>query len=103
MLFNGVLCRLDQCDAAFPGSSLRKTPEVLTRNARRNAQQTHARYGGEAKRSPDHYRRRKALMLLRKRLTVFLAAAMMLTMMSAAPAFAHHCTNVSKKEGVGSI
>ena len=32
-------------------------------------------------------------MLLRKRLTVFLAAAMMLTMMSAAPAFAHHCTN----------
>jgi len=42
-------------------------------------------------------------MLLRKRLTVFLAAAMTLTMMSAAPAFAHHCTNVSKNPGAGSI
>ena len=42
-------------------------------------------------------------MLLRKRLTVFLAAAMTLTMMSAAPAFAHHCANVSKKPGAGSI
>jgi hypothetical protein len=42
-------------------------------------------------------------MLLRKRLTVFLAAAMMLTMMSAAPAFAHHCTNASKEAGAGSI
>lgn len=42
-------------------------------------------------------------MLFRKRATVLLVAAMMLTMMSAAPAFAHHCTNVSKKDGAGSI
>ena len=42
-------------------------------------------------------------MLLRKRLTVFLVAAVMLTMLSAAPAFAHHCTSVSKKNGSGSI
>ncbi len=42
-------------------------------------------------------------MLLRKRLTVFLAAAMTMMMMSAAPAFAHHCTNVSKNPGAGSM
>jgi len=42
-------------------------------------------------------------MLLRKRLTVFLAAAMMMMVMSAAPAFAHHCTNVNKQAGAGSI
>ncbi len=42
-------------------------------------------------------------MLLRKRLTVFLVAATILTMMTAAPALAHHCTNVSKKAGAGSI
>ncbi len=42
-------------------------------------------------------------MLLRKRLTVVLVAAMVLTMMVAAPAFAHQCTNVSKKAGAGSI
>jgi hypothetical protein len=42
-------------------------------------------------------------MLLRKRLTVFLAAAMMMMVMSAAPAFAHHCANVAKKSGAGSI
>jgi hypothetical protein len=41
-------------------------------------------------------------MLLRNRLTVFLAAAMMMVM-SAAPAFAHHCTNVSKNSGAGSV
>jgi hypothetical protein len=42
-------------------------------------------------------------MLLKKRLTVFLAAAMLMTMMAAAPAFAHHCTNVNKKAGAGSV
>ena len=42
-------------------------------------------------------------MLLRTRLMVFLATAMMLTMMVAAPAFAHHCANVSKQSGAGSI
>jgi ABC-type transport system substrate-binding protein len=42
-------------------------------------------------------------MLLRKKLTVFLAAAMMMMVMSAAPAFAHQCTNVSKQAGAGSI
>jgi hypothetical protein len=42
-------------------------------------------------------------MLLRKRLTVFLAAAMIMMVMSAAPAFAHHCANVSKNSGAGSI
>lgn len=42
-------------------------------------------------------------MLLRKRLTIFVVAAMVLTMMVAAPAFAHQCTNVSKKSGAGSI
>ena len=42
-------------------------------------------------------------MLLRKRLPVFLVAVMMLTVMAAAPAFAHYCTNVSKKAGAGSI
>ena len=42
-------------------------------------------------------------MLLRKRLTVLLAAAMMLTLLAAAPALAHHCTNVSKQAGAGSI
>ena len=41
--------------------------------------------------------------MLRKRLTVFLAAAMMMMVMSAAPAFANHCANVSKKSGAGSI
>ena len=41
-------------------------------------------------------------MLLRKRLTVVLATALMLTM-SAAPAFAHHCTNANKKLGAGSM
>ncbi len=40
---------------------------------------------------------------MRNRLVVCLAAVMMLTVMAAAPAFAHHCTNVSKKAGAGSI
>ena len=44
-----------------------------------------------------------ALVLLRNRLTVFLAAAMIMMVMSAAPAFAHHCANVSKNSGAGSI
>ena len=42
-------------------------------------------------------------MLLRKRLTILLGAAMMLTLLVAAPAFAYHCTNVSKQAGAGSI
>ena len=40
---------------------------------------------------------------MRKRILVLLMGAMMLTMLSAAPAFAHHCANVSKKGGSGSI
>jgi len=40
---------------------------------------------------------------LRKKLAVLVAAIMMLTAMTAAPAFAHYCSNVSKKAGAGSI
>ena len=40
---------------------------------------------------------------MRKKLAVLVAAIMMLTAMTAAPAFAHYCSNVSKKAGAGSI
>ncbi len=40
---------------------------------------------------------------MRKKLAVLVAALMMLTVMAAAPAFAHYCTNVSKKAGAGSV
>lgn len=42
-------------------------------------------------------------MLLRKKLAVLVAATLMLVISAASPAFAHHCTNVSKKAGAGSI
>ena len=42
-------------------------------------------------------------MLLRTKLLVILAATMMVAMSVASPAFAHYCTNVSKKAGAGSI
>ena len=42
-------------------------------------------------------------MLLRKKLLVVLAVTMLLAMSVASPAFAHHCTNVSKQPGAGSI
>ncbi len=42
-------------------------------------------------------------MLLRKKLAVVVAASMILVISAASPAFAHHCTNVSKKAGAGSI
>jgi hypothetical protein len=41
--------------------------------------------------------------LLRKKLLVVLAVTMLLAMSVASPAFAHHCTNVSKQPGAGSI
>jgi hypothetical protein len=41
--------------------------------------------------------------LLRTKLLVILAATMMVAMSVASPAFAHHCANVSKKSGSGSI
>jgi hypothetical protein len=41
--------------------------------------------------------------LLRKKLAVLVAATMMLVISAASPAFAHQCTNVSKKAGAGSI
>ena len=40
---------------------------------------------------------------MRKKMTALVAAVLMLTAMTAAPAFAHYCTNVSKKAGAGSI
>ncbi len=36
-------------------------------------------------------------------MTTLVAAVLMLTAMTAAPAFAHYCSNVSKKAGAGSI
>ena len=42
-------------------------------------------------------------MLLRTKLLVILAATMMVAMSVASPAFAHHCANVSKNGGAGSI
>ena len=42
-------------------------------------------------------------MLLRKKLTVLVAATLMLVISAASPALAHHCTNVNKKAGAGSI
>jgi opacity protein-like surface antigen len=51
--------------------------------------------------SPLYGKREKVL--LRMKLLVILAATMMVAMSVASPAFAHHCANVSKKSGAGSI
>jgi hypothetical protein len=51
---------------------------------------------------PPLYGRRQYV-LLRTKLLVILAATMMVAMSVASPAFAHHCTNVNKKAGAGSI
>lgn len=42
-------------------------------------------------------------MLLRTKLLVILTATMVVVMSAASPAFAHHCANVDKKSGAGSI